>query len=670
MSKTIFMEAQKANTNMIKITLPDGAVREYEAGITAFDIASDISKSLAKAVIAVRINDEICDLSLPIEKDVSIALIKRDDAEALDLIRHDAAHVMAEAVQKLFPGTQVTIGPSIENGFYYDFARNEPFSTEDFAAIEKEMRKIVERNSKFVREVWDRNVAIEYFKGKGEMYKAELIQDLPEQEPISIYRQGEGEDGWLDLCRGPHLPSTKHVGTAFKLMKVAGAYWRGDSNNAMLTRIYGTAWRDQKELDAYLTQLEEAEKRDHRKLGREMDLFHMQEEAQGSIFWHPKGYVIYNQLEAYVRRRLQDDGYAEVRTPQLMHSKFWEQSGHWQKYREDMFVVPDVVPNNNEDGPVYDEDPKEFLALKPMNCPAHVQIFKQGIKSYKDLPIRLSEFGCCHRNEAHGALHGMMRLRQFVQDDAHIFCREDQILEESIKFFKLVQAMYEDLGFKDYKITFETRPEMRIGSDALWDKAENALEEALKAMDFDYEVYEGDGAFYGPKVGFVIRDAIGREWGCGTLQLDFNLPERLDATYIAQDGSKQRPVMLHRAALGAIERFIGIMLESYAGKLPLWLQPVQCVVASITGDANEYAQKLYDDLIAAGISAELDVRNEKINYKVREHSVAKVPALFVVGMREAEEQKVAIRRLGSRDQNVMDMKEAIAALVEEAKPPY
>ncbi len=667
------MEAIQSSNDMIKITLPDGAVREYDSGVTGMDIAISISKSLAKACIAVRIDGELSDLSLPIEQNVSIALVKRDDEEALEMIRHDAAHVMAEAVQTLFPGTQVTIGPSIENGFYYDFALPEgkpPLSTEDFPKIEKKMRQIIERNSAFIREVWKRDDAIKFFKDKGEAYKAELIEDLPEAEDIKVYRQGEGEDGWLDLCRGPHMPSTKHVGQAFKLMKVAGAYWRGDSSKVMLTRIYGTAWRDQKELDAHLKMLEEAEARDHRKLGAEMGLFHMQPEAQGSVFWHPKGYTIYNQLEAYVRRRLENDGYDEVRTPQLMNSKFWKESGHWQKYREDMFVVPDVVPNNNEDGPVYDEDPKEFLALKPMNCPAHVQIFNQGIKSYKDLPIRLSEFGCCHRNEAHGALHGMMRLRQFVQDDAHIFCREDQILEESVKFFKLVQAMYKDLGFEDYKITFETRPEIRIGSDDLWDKAEIALENALKEMGFEYEVCEGDGAFYGPKVGFVIRDAIGREWGCGTLQLDFNLPERLNSNFIDQDGSKQRPVMLHRAALGALERFIGIMIESYAGKLPLWLQPVQCVVATITGDANDYAQKVYDNLIAAGIRAELDVCNEKINKKVREHSLAKVPALFVVGMREAEEQKVAIRRLGSQAQDIESLEKAVESLALEAKPPY
>lgn len=656
----------KVENNMVQITLPDGAVREYDAGVTGMDIALSISKSLAKAVIAIEIDGELSDLSLPINDSASIALIKRDDDKALEMIRHDAAHVMAEAVQTLFPGTQVTIGPAIENGFYYDFARNEPFSTDDFAAIEKEMRKIIERNSAFEREVWSRDKALQYFTDKGEMYKAELIQDLPEGEEIKIYKQGE----WLDLCRGPHMPSTKNIGTAFKLMKVAGAYWRGDSNNAMLTRIYGTAWRDQKELDLYLKQLEEAEARDHRKLGKEMGLFHLQEEAQGSVFWHPKGYTIYNEMEGYVRRRLQDDGYQEVRTPQLMHSKFWQASGHWQKYREDMFVVPDSIQDGKEDDPVDIDSDADWLALKPMNCPAHVQIFNQGIKSYRDLPIRISEFGCCHRNEAHGALHGLMRLRQFVQDDAHIFCREDQILSESIKFFKLVQAMYKDLGFDDYKITFETRPEMRVGSDEVWDKAEEALESALKEMGLPYELYPGDGAFYGPKVGFIIKDAIGREWGCGTLQLDFNLPERLDATYIAEDGSKQRPVMLHRAALGALERFIGIMIENYAGKLPLWLTPTQVAVATITGSADDYAQQVFEKLEAAGLRAVLDTRNEKINYKVREHSVAKVPAIFAIGAREAEEGTVAIRRLGSKEQNVVDVDDAIAALVEEAKAPF
>lgn len=660
------MSISAQTQNQVHITMPDGSVRDYTAGVTGMDIALDISKSLAKASIAIRLDGELSDLSLPITRDVSIEIVKRDGDDALEMIRHDCAHVLAEAVQTLFPGTQVTIGPTIENGFYYDFARDEPFSTTDFEVIEKEMRRIVERGDTFEREVWQRDEAIAYFKDKGEAYKAELIEDLPESEDIKIYRQGE----WLDLCRGPHMPTTKHVGTAFKLLKVAGAYWRGDSSKAMLTRIYGTAWRDDKELKAYLHQLEEAEKRDHRKLGNEMSLFHLQPEAQGSVFWHPKGYTVYNQLEAYVRRRLQDDGYQEVRTPQLMHSKFWEKSGHWQKYREDMFVTPDVVPNTDEDGPIFKEEPKDFMALKPMNCPAHVQIFNQGIKSYRDLPIRLSEFGCCHRNEAHGALHGLLRLRQFVQDDAHIFCREDQVLDESIKFFKLVQDIYQDLGFDDYKITFETRPEMRIGTDEMWDKAEEALEGALKASGLPYEVYPGDGAFYGPKVGFIIRDAIGREWGCGTLQLDFNLPERLDATYIGEDGAKHRPVMLHRAALGALERFIGIMIENTAGRLPLWLSPVQCVVATITGKADDYAREVYQQLLDAGVRVELDIRNEKINYKVREHSHAKVPVMFVVGAREAEEGTVAIRRLGSKDQEVISSDQAVNELHEAIQPPY
>lgn len=660
------MEATKINNDMIKITLPDGAVREYEAGVTGMDIASSISKSLAKACIALRIDGEVCDLALPIGQDASIALIKREDEEALELIRHDAAHVMAEAVQKLFPGTQVTIGPAIENGFYYDFARDEPFSTEDFQKIEKEMRRIVERNSKFTLEIWDRDKAIKYFRDQGEVYKAELIEDLPQGDDIRIYKQGE----WLDLCRGPHMPSTKHVGTAFKLMKVAGAYWRGDSNNAMLTRIYGTAWRDQKELDAHLKQLEEAEARDHRKLGTEMDLFHMQPEAQGSVFWHPKGFHIYNQMEQYIRRRLNDSGYKEVKTPQLIDNKLWEASGHWGKYRENMFVVPDVVPNTEEGGKVFKEEPTKFMALKPMNCPAHVQIFKQGLKSYRDLPMRMAEFGCCHRNEAHGALHGLMRVRQMTQDDAHIFCTEDQIMDESIAFCTLVTSVYKDLGFDDVRVVLALRPEQRAGSDDIWDKAEEGLRQALTKVGLEFEEEEGEGAFYGPKVEYHIRDAIGRSWQCGTLQLDFVLPERLDASYVGEDGNRHRPVMLHRAVLGTLERFIGIMIESYAGKLPMWLQPVQCVVATITGEADDYARKVYDDLIAQGVRAELDIRNEKINYKVREHSVAKVPALFVVGMREAEEQKVAIRRLGSRDQVIESLEKATESLALEAKPPY
>lgn len=656
---------QKAS-KMINITLPDGSVRSYESGVTGAQIAESISKSLAKAAIAVKIDGEICDVSLPIAGDAKLEILKRESPEALEMIRHDAAHVMAEAVQKLFPGTQVTIGPSIENGFYYDFARNEPFSTEDFAAIEKEMRKIVERGDAFTREIWDRETAIKFFKNKGENYKAELISDLPESEEIKIYKQGE----WLDLCRGPHMPTTRHVGTAFKLLKVAGAYWRGDSNRAMLTRIYGTAWRDEKELNAYLHQLEEAEKRDHRKIGKEMGLFHLQEEAQGSVFWHPKGYTIWLELEAYMRRRLEATGYKEVKTPQLMDSRFWEASGHWGKYRENMFVVPDVVPNTEEGEKVFKEEPKHFMALKPMNCPAHVQIFKQGIKSYRDLPLRLAEFGCCHRNEAHGALHGIMRVRQFTQDDAHIFCREDQILSESIKFCELTRLVYQDMGFDDVIIKLETRPENRIGSDELWDKAEDGLKEALDTLKMKYEISEGDGAFYGPKLAYIVRDAIGREWGLGTLQLDFNLPERLDASYIGEDGAKHRPVMLHRAIFGAIERFIGIMIENYAGKLPLWLAPVQCVVATITDEADAYARTVCDSLKSAGIRAELDLRNEKINYKVREHSLQKVPVMFVIGAREAQEGTVAIRRLGSQDQEVADVKKAVADLATAVKPPF
>jgi threonyl-tRNA synthetase len=660
------IETVKKSNKNINITLPDGSVRTYAAGVTGLEIAESIAKSLAKAALAVKVKGQLCDLSLPLQEDASLSIIRRQDPDALELIRHDAAHVLAEAVQTLFPGTQVTIGPTIENGFYYDFARNEPFSSEDLLAIEKQMRKIIERGAAFTREVWDRDVAIQYFKNKGENYKAELIEDLPGTEQIKIYKQGD----WLDLCRGPHMPTTKHVGNGFKLLKVAGAYWRGDSNRAMLTRIYGTAWRDEKELTDYLTRLEEAEKRDHRKLGREMSLFHMQDESQGSVFWHPHGWTIWVALEAYMRRRQNEAGYLEVKTPQLMDSRFWEASGHWDKYRENMFVVPDVVPNTEPDQKIFKEEPQHFMALKPMNCPAHVQIFKQGIKSYRDLPIRLAEFGCCHRNEAHGALHGLMRVRQFTQDDAHIFCSEDQILEECLRFCKMTDTIYKDLGFDSYVIKLETRPEKRVGSDELWDKAENALKEALTSLNLDYSIAEGDGAFYGPKIAFIIRDAIGREWGCGTLQVDFNMPERLDATFVAADGSKQRPVMLHRAILGSIERFIGIMIENYAGKLPLWLAPVQCVVAPITSEADGYATQVFEDLKAAGLRAELDIRNEKINYKVRDHSLKKVPVMFVVGGREAQDHTVAIRRLGSQDQNIQPARAAIDALAQESKPPH
>lgn len=651
---------------VINLTLPDGSVRQTALGTTGLQFAESIAKSLAKAAVAIRVNGEVQDLALPIETDSTIQIIKREDDAALELIRHDCAHVLAEAVQTLFPGTQVTIGPVIENGFYYDFYREQPFTTDDFAKIEQAMAKIVERGAAFTREVWSRDDAIKFFKDKGETFKVELIQDLPETEQIKIYKQGD----WLDLCRGPHMPTVRHVGNAFKLMKVAGAYWRGDSTRQQLTRIYGTAWRTQDELKAYLTQLEEAEKRDHRKLGKEMDLFHLQDEAQGSVFWHPKGYTIWLALEAYIRRRLTQGGYVEVKTPQLMDSRFWEQSGHWSKYRENMFVVPDVVPNTEEGQKIFKEEPKHFMALKPMNCPAHVQIFKQGIKSYRDLPIRMAEFGCCHRNEAHGALHGLMRVRQFTQDDAHIFCREDQIESESVAFCDLLRTVYNDLGFTDVSVKLATRPDVRAGSDETWDKAEQGLRHALKAAKLDYIEAPGDGAFYGPKLEFHIRDAIGRSWTCGTIQLDFVLPERLEASYIAEDGMRHRPVMLHRAILGSLERFIGILIENYAGKMPLWLAPVQAVVATITNEADAYAQQVYRDLLAHGIRAELDTRNEKINYKVREHSLAKVPVMFVVGAREAAESKVAIRRLGSDAQEISDLDAAISALADNAKPPY
>lgn len=668
MGKTEDMTNTQTQPAEITITLPDGAQRVYAAGTTGGEIAESISKSLRKASLAVRIDGELSDLALPITADAALSIVtKKDEDDALELIRHDCAHVLAEAVQTLFPGTQVTIGPTIENGFFYDFARKEPFSDQDFEKIEKEMRRIVERGAAFEREVWSREDAIAHFEAKGEAYKVELIKDLAESEDITIYKQGD----WLDLCRGPHMPSTKHVGTAFKLLKVAGAYWRGDSQNAMLSRIYGTAWRDDKELKAYLTQLEEAEKRDHRKLGAEMDLFHFQPEAQGSVFWHPNGYVIYNQMEGYIRRRLDDAGYQEIKTPQLIDNKLWEKSGHWGKYRENMFVVPDEIPNIEEDGPVVSEGAfDKLMALKPMNCPAHVQVFNQGITSYRDLPIRLAEFGCCHRNEAHGALHGLMRVRQMTQDDAHIFCTEEQIESESVAFCGLVQQVYKDLGFNDVRVVLALRPDNKAGSDEVWDKAEQGLRDALIASDVEFTEEAGEGAFYGPKIEFHIRDAIGRSWQCGTLQLDFVLPERLEASYVGKDGEKHRPVMLHRAILGSMERFIGILIESYAGKLPLWLAPTQVVVAPIVSDFDGYATEVQEALSAAGLRAEVDLRNEKINYKVREHSLAKVPVMFVVGGREAENSTVAIRRLGSKDQNVEDMVEAVKTLAEQAKPPY
>lgn len=652
---------------MITITLPDGKKMEFTTPVTGLDVATSIGPGLAKAAIAVIVDGDMIDLSREIKADAEISIITRDSDEALELIRHDTAHVMAEAVQELFPGTQVTIGPCIENGFFYDFAREggEPFSTEDLQAIEKKMRQIIGKDEAFVREVWDRDDAIKHFEDIGESYKAEIIRDLPEGEDVSVYRQGE----WYDLCRGPHLPSTKHIGNAFKLMSVAGAYWRGDSNNAMLQRIYGTAWRNDKELKAYLTMLEEAEKRDHRKLGREMDLFHLQEEAMGSVFWHPKGYTIWKELETYIRARQDEFGYNEVKTPQLLDSRLWEKSGHWSKFRENMFVVPDVVPNTDEDGPIFKEEPQKFMALKPMNCPAHIQIFKQGIKSYRDLPIRMSEFGCCHRNEAHGALHGIMRVRQMTQDDAHIFCREDQITDESRKFCEMFFNTYKDFGFEEISVKIATRPEVRAGEDETWDKAEKYLMDALEDLDIPYEIAEGEGAFYGPKYEFHLKDAIGRSWQCGTMQLDFVMPERLDATYVGQDGEKYHPVMIHRAVFGTFERFLGLLIESYAGKLPLWLAPVQAVVTTITSEADDYAEELYDALKAKGMRVEIDLRNEKINRKIREHSVGKTQRILVVGAREKDERKVAIRSLGTKEQKILSFDETVDLLQEETRSP-
>ncbi|WP_332715921.1 threonine--tRNA ligase [Pelagibacterium mangrovi] len=648
----------------IKVTFPDGAVREYAKGTTGTTIVEGISKSLAKKTVATRWNGVLADLSDPLEADGAIEFVLRDDEAALELIRHDAAHVLAEAVQELWPDTQVTIGPVIENGFYYDFYRAEPFSEDDLRAIEKKMEEIVDRGAEFTKEVWSRDEAKKVFSAKGEQFKVELVDAIPEDQDVKIYKQGQ----WFDLCRGPHMRTTKDVGKAFKLTKVAGAYWRGDSDREVLSRIYGTAWASKDQLDAYLHMIEEAEKRDHRKIGQEMDLYHFQPEAQGSVFWHPKGFVMYNQMEEYIRRRLNDAGYKEIKTPQLLDNKLWEKSGHWGKFRENMFVVPDETPSTEGDQPVISAD-ANLLALKPMNCPAHVQVFNQGIKSYRDLPLRLAEFGCCHRNEAHGALHGLMRVRQMTQDDAHIFCRVDQIQAETEKFCALLDSVYEDMGFTEVKILLATRPETRAGDDAVWDLAEKSLGDALRATGRDFEIAEGEGAFYGPKLEFHLKDAIGRSWQCGTLQLDFVMPERLDASYVAEDGSRQRPVMLHRAILGSLERFIGMMIESYAGRMPLWLAPVQVVVATIVSDADDYAREVVADLQARGIRAELDIRNESINYKVREHSVGRVPFIFVAGRREAEEKTVSIRQLGSQGQTVKPVAEAISELVGQVTPP-
>jgi threonyl-tRNA synthetase len=637
---------------MIELIFPDGSKRAFDAGARGRDVAASIAKSLEKRALLVRLDGQLLDLDRPLPGGGTFEILTRESPHALEVIRHDASHVLAQAVQELFPGTQVTIGPAIEDGFYYDFARDEPFSLDDLGAIEARMAEIVDRDEKIVREVWDRNEAIAHFKGIGEAYKAEIISDLPEDEVITVYRQGS----WKDLCLGPHLPSTRHVGKAFKLTKLAGAYWRGDHRNAQLQRIYGTAWASEADLEAYLKRIEEAERRDHRRIGRAMDLFHLQEEARGMIFWHPKGWTLYRTVEAYMRRRVEVDGYVEVKAPQIMDRGLWEKSGHWEKFGQNMFTC------ETTEG--------EELAVKPMNCPGHVQIFNYGQKSYRDLPLRMAEFGACHRYEPSGALHGIMRLRAFTQDDAHIFCREDQIEAETTKFVKLLNSVYSDFGLDLHSVKLALRPEVRAGSDEVWDIAEAKLDRAARqAVNMEVEPLPGEGAFYGPKLEFHLRDAIGRTWQCGTLQLDFVLPERLDAEYVAEDGSKQRPVMLHRAICGSMERFLGVTIENYAGAFPLWLAPTQAVVASITSDADDYAREVAATLSAAGLRVELDLRNEKINYKVREHSLAKTPVIAAVGRREAETRALAIRRLGSEGQTVLPLDEAVAALVAEAVPP-
>ncbi|AGH49844.1 MULTISPECIES: threonine--tRNA ligase [Sphingomonadales] len=658
---------------MLKISLPDGSVREVAAGTTPAEIAQSIGPGLAKAALAARVDGELRDINRPLEADAALALVTaKDEADALELVRHDYAHLLAEAVQKLFPGTQITFGPATEDGFYYDFApKDRPFTEEDLPAIEAEMRRLIAEDKPLRREVWSREALIARWQAEGETFKAEWAAELPEGEELTVYWSG---GDWLDMCRGPHLASTGKLDPqAFKLTRVSGAYWRGDQKNAMLSRIYGTGWLNKKQLDAHLHRLEEAAKRDHRKIGAEMDLFHLQSEAQGSVFWHPKGFILWRQLEAYMRRRLDASGYAEVKTPQLMDARQWEQSGHWGKYRENMFVVPDEIPSTEDEGPVVSSD-ADLMALKPMNCPAHVLIFRQGIKSYRDLPIRMAEFGCCHRNEPHGALHGIMRVRQFTQDDAHIFVREDQLIDEIRDFCDLLDSVYRDLGFESYAIKLALRPEKRFGSDEMWDKAEQTLRDAVAAAgratpEYGWEELPGEGAFYAPKLEFHLTDAIGRTWQVGTIQADTVLPERLDASYVGEDGQRHRPVMLHRAILGTFERFIGILIEHHAGKFPLWLAPVQAVVPTIVSDADGYAEAVVEKLKAAGIRAESDVRNEKINYKVREHSLAKVPVLLVVGKREAEEGTVAVRRLGEQAQAVLPLDEVIALLKAEATPP-
>ena len=637
--------------NDIALTLPDGSVRPVASGATGADLAAAISRSLAKAAVAVRVDGVLRDLSEPFTDDAAVEIVTRADADGLDLIRHDAAHALAEAAKELYPDIQITIGPVIENGFYYDFSRAEPFTPEDLVRLEERMREIVDRDEPIAREVWDRDEAAAFFESEGEHYKAEIVRAIPSAEPITIYRQG----AFVDLCRGPHLPSTGRLGKAFKLMSVAGAYWRGDHRNEMLQRIYGTAWRDEKELRAYLERLEEAERRDHRRIGREMGLFHLQEEAAGSVFWMPKGWTLFRVCEDYMRMRLDANGYVEVKTPQLLDRALWEASGHWEKFREHMFVAEAA------------ED--RLFALKPMNCPGHVQIFKQGIKSYRDLPLRMAEFGACHRNEPSGALHGIMRVRAFTQDDAHIFATEDQVTAETERFCALLQSIYSDFGFDDVLVKFSDRPEVRAGEDEVWDKAETALMDAVRAAGLEVELNPGEGAFYGPKLEFVLRDAIGRDWQCGTFQVDFVLPERLNAAYVDESGERRRPVMLHRAILGSFERFIGVLIEHYAGRFPLWLAPVQAVVATITSDADEYAREVLERLRAAGLRAGIDIRNEKIGFKVREHSVAKVPVLLVVGRREAEQGTIALRRLGSKEQEMLAVGDAIHTLSGEAAVP-
>ena len=636
---------------MISLKFPDGSARDFESGVTGLDVAASIAKSLAKKAVAVSLDGTVRDIYDPINADAEIRIITRMDPEGLELIRHDAAHVMAEAVQELYPGTQVTIGPVIENGFYYDFAREEPFTPEDLPKIEAKMREIIQRDSPFSYEVMPRDAAKKMFGDMGEAYKVELIDAIPEGDNIKIYSQRE----WFDLCRGPHMPSTGKVGKAFKLQKIAGAYWRGDSNNPMLQRIYGTAWATDDQLKAYLHMLEEAEKRDHRRLGREMDLFHFQEEAPGAVFWHAKGWSLFQLLIGYMRRRQQDWGYVEVNSPDMMERTLWEQSGHWEKFAENMYIAE--TPDDR------------VFCCKPMNCPGHVQIFKNGLKSYRDLPLRIAEFGKVHRYEPSGALHGLLRVRHFTQDDAHIFCTEDQITEECVRLNEQVLSIYRDFGFEDVRIKFSDRPEKRVGEDAVWDKAEAALKRAVEVAGLTYELNPGEGAFYGPKLEYVLRDAIGRDWQCGTVQVDLNMPQRLGAYYIGADGEKTVPVMIHRAMFGSLERFTGILVEHHAGHLPLWLSPTQAVVATIVSDANEYAETVLARLNAAGLRAGADLRNEKINYKVREHSVAKVPVILVAGKREAEERTVSVRRLGSREQDVMSLDDAIAMIAAEAVPP-